>query len=253
MTDPRRNQEHRFAEIVSKMPPPPRTPGRPRSERATRAVLRAAGELLDRHGFAGLTIDAVARRARVSKATIYRWWPNRSAVAMDAFLASLAPRLAWPDSGSIRQDTRWQMCAVAEVLGSPTVGTQIRSLIGRAQDDPELAATFRDRFLLPRRAENRLAFERAIDRGQLRRDLDVELAIDALYGPLYYRLLVGHQPLDTAFAQRLFDDVFPAFETAAASVPTADVGDPPAAGPEADRSTANRHRRPIPGNGTDTR
>ncbi len=142
-------------------------------------------------------------------------------MAIDAFLASIAPQVAWPDSGCIRDDTRWQMTAVAELLGTSTTGARIKSLIGRAQDDPELAATFRDRFLLPRRTENRLAFERAVARGQLRHDLDVELAIDALYGPLYHRLLLGHQPLDAAFAARLFADVFPGFEAVGRAPSTA--------------------------------
>lgn len=192
--------------------PAGRTRGRPRSERATQAILVATAELIDRYGFGGLTMDAVARQAGVSKATIYRWWPTKAAVAMDAFLASVTPALAWPDSGSIRDDTRWQLTAVVELLGTTETGRRISGLIGEAQRDAALAEAFRDRFLHPRRAETREAFTRAIQRGELRDDLDLELAIDALYGPVYFRLLVGHEPLDHAFADALFDEVFPGFE-----------------------------------------
>jgi len=190
------------------------TPGRGRSRdpQVTEAILKAAAELTDRYGFTGVTIDAIAAKAGVARATIYRRWPDKTALTMEAFLASVNSTLTWADTGSIREDARHQLVTVAVLLGEDPAGQRIARLIGDAQADSALGHAFRERFLGPRRAECRLAFERAVTRGQLRDDIDLELATDALYGPLYYRLLVGHQPLTREFAEDLFDRVFPTFE-----------------------------------------
>jgi AcrR family transcriptional regulator len=184
---------------------------RRRNEKARSAILRAARELLDRRGFQGLTIEGIAERAGVGKATIYRWWPSKAAVAMDAVLQAATPRIPFPDTGSAREDLRRQIASVIELYTRTKTGRGIRALIAESQHDRALAESLRDRFIASRRAEASAVFERGIERGELRPDLDVGVAIDALYGAVYYRLLVSHAPLDSAYADTLIDQIFPAF------------------------------------------
>jgi AcrR family transcriptional regulator len=186
----------------------PRAPGRPRSEQARAAILRAAIELLQSKGFTAMSVDAIAARAGVGKATIYRWWPNKAAVVMDAFLADTAPGMPFPDTGSTREDLRRQMRSVIRLFNTPTVGGPFVALLGESQHDPALAAALRERFVASRRAAAKEVLRRGIERGELRPDLDLEVAMDALYGPLYYRLLVSGQRLTPRYADVLLDQIY---------------------------------------------
>jgi AcrR family transcriptional regulator len=190
--------------------PEVRTAGRPRSERARAATLQAAGELLDERGLAALSVDAIATHAGVSKATIYRWWPSKAAVVMDAFLERTSPQMPFPDTGSTREDLRRQMRSVIRLFNDAATSRPFVALIAEGQHDPVLAAALRERFIAARRAAATEAFARGIERGDLKADLDVEIAIDALYGALYYRLLVSGEPLTPRYADRLLDQLFPA-------------------------------------------
>jgi AcrR family transcriptional regulator len=187
--------------------PGPRPPGRPRSERARRAILRAANELLEREGFAAMTVEAIAERAGVSKATVYRWWPNKAAVVMDGFLSTVSSEVPFPHTGWAREDIRLHMRRLVEAFGG-RMGRTVAALIAEGQADTQLAEALRSRWLSVRRAEAKEILERGIARGELREDLDLEAAVDALYGPIYYRLLVGHAPLEEDFADVLADHVF---------------------------------------------
>ena len=187
--------------------PGPRPPGRPRSERARRAILRAANELLEGGGFAAVTVEAIAERAGVSKATVYRWWPNRAAVVMDGFLSTVSSQVPFPHTGRAREDIRLHMRRLTEAFGG-RMGRTVAALIAEGQADPELAEALRSRWLSVRRAEAREILELGIARGELREDLDLEVAVDVLYGPIYYRLLVGHAPLDEDLADALADQIF---------------------------------------------
>jgi AcrR family transcriptional regulator len=191
----------------AKNDPQARAPGRPRSERAHRAILRAANELLESDGFAAVTVEAIAERAGVSKATIYRWWPNRAAVVMDGFLSIVSSEVPFPHTGQAREDIRIHMRRLADAFGGK-MGRTVAALIAEGQADPELAEALRSRWLSVRRAEAREILELGIERGELRVDLDPEVAVDVLYGPIYYRMLVGHAPLDDDFADALADHVF---------------------------------------------
>jgi AcrR family transcriptional regulator len=194
------------------MPAVTKTPDeRRRNEKARAAILRAARDLLDRRGFRRLTIEGIAERAGVGKATIYRWWPSKAAVVMDAVLEAASPRIPFPETGSAREALRRQIAAVIELYTRTETGRGIRALIAESQHDASLAESLRDRFIASRRAEAAAVFERGIERGELRPDLDVGVAIDALYGAVYYRLLVSHAPLDAAYADTLIAQVFPAF------------------------------------------
>jgi AcrR family transcriptional regulator len=187
--------------------PGPRPPGRPRSKRAHRAILQAANELLEGEGFAAVTMEAIAERAEVSKATVYRWWPNRAAVVMDGFLSTVSSQVPFPHTGHAREDIRLHMRRLTEALGGK-IGRTVAALIAEGQADPELAEALRSRWLSVRRAEAKEILELGIERGELREGLDPEVAVDVLYGPIYYRMLVGHAPLDEDFADALADHIF---------------------------------------------
>jgi AcrR family transcriptional regulator len=192
---------------AAKNDPQSRPPGRPRSERAHRAILQAANELLENEGFAAVTVEAIAERAGVSKATIYRWWPNRAAVVMDGFLSIVSSEIPFPHTGHAREDIRIHMRRLSEAF-SGNLGRTVAALIAEGQADPELAEALRSRWLSVRRTEAREILELGIERSELREDLDPEVAVDVLYGPIYYRMLVGHAPLDEDFADTLADHVF---------------------------------------------
>jgi AcrR family transcriptional regulator len=180
--------------------------GRPRSEKARRAILGAAGELLERDGFAAVTIESIAEHAGVSKATIYRWWPNKAAVMTESFLELMAPEASSLDTGSAREDLRLRLRDLAHVLAGRS-GRFIAALVAESQTDPEVAEALRTHWIAARRRETRTLLRRGIERGELRPDLDLEVAIDALYGPVYWRMLTGYAPLNDAFVDRLTDHV----------------------------------------------
>lgn len=190
-------------------PGPPRRPGRPRSEGARRAVLDALRELVQEQGIARVSVDALAARARVSKATIYRWWPNKEAIVIDALADAAAPGLAFPDTGCTRDDLHAHLRVSATALDTP-MGRAYAGLLGAGQSDPALAAAIRDQLVAARRAEAAAGLRRGVHRGELRADLDLDTAIDAIYGALYYRLLVSHAPLDEACADALVAFAWPA-------------------------------------------
>jgi AcrR family transcriptional regulator len=171
-----------------------RKPGRPRSERARRAVLAAAGELLVEGGMAAVTMEAVAARAGVSKVTVYKWWPSRGAVAVDAYFERYRQTIAFDDTGDVAQDLQRQMTVLLRAF-TGRAGALMAELLGQAQSDPGLRETLRTRWITPRREATLTVLRRGIERGQLRADLDLEAFMDELYAPLYFRLMVQHQPL----------------------------------------------------------
>lgn len=181
-----------------------RGPGRPRSESVKKAVLAATLALIDEVGFRRLTIEGVAARARCGKATIYRWWPNKGQLVMEAFLSEDLPQTPYPDTGSVREDFRRQMQMVARLFESAK-GRQIAMLIGSGQDDPELLGAFREQFLAVRRAEAVQILLRGTRRGELRGEVFSEIALDALYGPLFFRLLSGQGGLTPDYVDALCD------------------------------------------------
>jgi AcrR family transcriptional regulator len=189
--------------------------GRPRSEKARRSILTAAAELLLAHGLEAVTMDAVADEARVSKATIYRWWPTKESLALDALYDewnTAPPSLR--DTGSLRGDLLALLRPWVRRVRARPYGRVIAALITEAQTDPEFAALYRARFVEPRREPARSLFRRAIERKEVPPDTDIEGALDLIYGPLYHRLLHGHAPLNDRFVE----DVVEAALGATASV-----------------------------------
>jgi AcrR family transcriptional regulator len=179
-----------------------RPPGRPRSEHARQAILRSTLKMLQEYGFANFTIEEVADRASVGKATVYRWWPNKGALIADAFASSVTPGLHFPDTGSVGKDVSQQMRQLVKVFNGPQ-GRMVSAILGAGQSDPELIEAFRERFLMPRRREAYAILRRGIVRGELRRDIDPDLLLDSLYGPIYMRFLIRHDRLTPEFTDRL--------------------------------------------------
>ncbi len=178
------------------------TVGRPRSERARLATLEAAADLLVEGGLTAATMEAIAARAGVSKVTIYKWWPSRGAVAVDAYFHRFDETYSYVDTGDVAADLTTQVRLLIHAFRG-RAGEIMAELIGRAQTDPALAETLRTGWLVPRREAAAAVLERAVARGQLRPDADVPTVMDELYAPLYWRLLMGHQPLDDALADEL--------------------------------------------------
>lgn len=172
---------------------------RRRSSRAHAAILRAAVELLEKDGYGALTMEAIAARAGASKATLYRWWPSKAAVVLEAYGAETARRIPPVDTGTLHGDLREFLRRLFASLALPGAAPTVRGLIAEAQIDPEFATAFRIDFMAGRRAAVRTLFERAIVRGELPPSVDLDYALDAFYGPVWYRLLLGHAPLDVAF------------------------------------------------------
>jgi len=182
--------------------------GRPRSLEARRAILKAAHELLAEGGLSSVTIERIATRAGVGKPTIYRTWPNAHAVAMAALMerdrsgesAAAAQPLLKPSGrgSSALAALAAQLHEVARVFSAP-LGRSVVLMIAAAEPDTELSKAFRNHFILARRNEGRAFLAGAMSNGEIRRDLDIDVALDLIYAPVFYRLLMGHAPLTSQF------------------------------------------------------
>jgi AcrR family transcriptional regulator len=179
-----------------------RAPGRPRSEQARLSILRSTLNLLGKNGFSDFTMEAVAAHANVGKATVYRWWPSKPALIADAFASSTTGKLHFPDTGSIYTDMSQQMRQLVKVFRSRR-GRIVSAILGGGQSDGDLISAFRKRFLWPRRREAYATLQRAIRRGELRKDVDMDLLLDSLYGPIYMRFLIRHDKLTPEFIDGL--------------------------------------------------
>ena len=201
----------------------PRPRGRPRSEKARTAILTAAIDLLLEQGLHAMSMDDVAQRAGVSKATIYRWWPSKELLALDALATAWATPTpdAQRNTGSLRGDLLAGLRTWLRQLKQRPYGRVIAGLVAQAQTDPEFAKLYREHFVQPRRANTRELLRRAIDRGEIPPDTNIDVTLDLLYGPIYHRLLHGHAPLTDRFAQQVIDTVITGItRTAANQYPT---------------------------------
>ncbi|MGA7293399.1 MAG: TetR/AcrR family transcriptional regulator [Terriglobales bacterium] len=180
-----------------------RSPGRPRSEESRQSILRSTLKLLKQEGgLAELSIEAIAADANVGKTTVYRWWPTKAALVIDAFAASADDELRFPNTGSLQKDMSLQMKRLIQIFRSQR-GKVVAALLAGGQSDPELLETFRERFLWPKRRQAYQTLQRGIDRGELPADSDLDLILDSLYGPIYMRFLIRHDKLDETFADEV--------------------------------------------------
>jgi AcrR family transcriptional regulator len=180
--------------------------GRPREARADRAIRRAALELMAEHGVQALRVDDVARRAGVGKATIYRRYRSKDELVTAAVGTLVDEEIVIPDTGTTAGDLIVLMRESVELYGGGTLAANLMpSVVDEMSRNRELATIARDTFLVRRRAALATVFERGIERGDLRRDLDVDFALDVLAGPLFYRLLVTGGPIDDALARAVVE------------------------------------------------
>ncbi|MEU6190518.1 TetR/AcrR family transcriptional regulator [Nocardia sp. NPDC047038] len=194
--------------------------GRPRSEQAREAILRAAmGLLLDR-GLAATSMDTIAAAAGVSKATIYRWWPTKETLAMDALYQQWDTVPAPSDTGSLREDLRTLLCPWAEMAAHRPYGRIIAGLLVEVLTSPGFGLEYRARFVEQRREQGRQILQRAIGRGEIPAEIRVEVVLDMLYGPIYHRMLHGHAPLDDDFADQIIDTVLDGIRHQPSAAPT---------------------------------
>jgi len=183
--------------------PRPHT-GRKRSEASRLAVQHAVLELLRSDGYAALTFDKVAARAKVGKQTLYRWWSSKGALVLDALADESSERISEPDTGALETDVSSLLRRSFEVLdGDRPTGPILKALVVESQLHPEFLEKFRSQFIERRRQVLRGLLERAAARGELPATVDHELVIDQIFGALWYRLLFDHAPLDAAFADAL--------------------------------------------------
>jgi AcrR family transcriptional regulator len=183
--------------------PATETRGRRRSERSHEAIIAATQELLVERSYPELTIEGIAARARVGKQTIYRWWPSKAALVLEAYLAGSEAVPLPVDGTTAREDIRALLGWLIAVLAQPIGGHVVAGLVGDLQHDADLAEGFH-RDVVPARREAMLAaLERGRERGEVRADADLDLAVDALHGAVFYRLLLSGEPLNADFADRL--------------------------------------------------
>jgi AcrR family transcriptional regulator len=183
---------------------PRNRPGRPRSEESRAAVLRATSQLLREVGLRAMTTEEIASRSGASKATIYKWWPNKYAVAFDAFLSEMTAESHDPDTGSARDDLIAVVRGLLRFYTGPS-GRVFAQLVGEAQTDPEIQRELRANLVDSRRRIFRSIWERGVERGEFRADTDPDAAIDVAIGPALYRLMMGHAPMTDEAADALVD------------------------------------------------
>ena len=166
-----------------------------------RDILRATTQLLAERGLAGMSIEEVAARAGVGKATIYRRWTSKGTLALDAFLAEFQGMQPLPDTGALRGDLLAALRAWVHAVTCTPAGPMLAGLIAEAQHDRELARAWRERVVGPLRAQHKIMLQRAIARGEIPAATDQEVVLDLFFGAAYHRLLQGHLPLTDDFVQ----------------------------------------------------
>jgi len=179
--------------------------GRPRSQEADRAILTATADLLASRGLAAISIEEIAARAGVGKTTIYRRWPSKGLLALDAFVASFQAQQPLPDTGTLRGDMIAALTLWVRAVTETAMGAMLTGLIAEAQHDPSLRAAWRERVLEPLRSQHRIMLDRAIARGEIAATVDREVVLDLFFGAAQHRLLLGHLPLSDDFIAEVVD------------------------------------------------
>jgi AcrR family transcriptional regulator len=176
--------------------------GRRRNITSREAILAATHALLEEIGFDKLSVEGVATRAGVGKATIYRWWQSKGVLAMEAFLDAIAPTIAFPTTASARDDVLVQTCKVANAYRGKT-GRIVCEMIALGQSDAETIRLFVEGYLEPRRSAAKVVLQRGIAQGEFRHGIDLDVVVDALYGPIFHRMLTTHAAIDDVFVDSL--------------------------------------------------
>jgi AcrR family transcriptional regulator len=190
---------------VATAPVEGRRPGRPRDVRADRAILEATLDLVGEIGLAGLTVDAVAARAGVSKATIYRRWASKEALVLNAWQECVA-RTPVPDTGSLRGDLEVLLGSLRDGIGSGTMRRVFPQMVAAAGTNEELSEEYQ-RFVAARRRPMREVLRRARERGEIAQDVELDIVHDLLVGPFVYRVLISGGRVDRRTIETVVDMV----------------------------------------------
>ena len=178
--------------------------GRPRDPEIEGRVLKSAAKLVLALGLRTVSIDAIAANAAVGRMAIYRRWPNKASIVMDAFVSRVDPTTLFAPAASYLESIQLQMRTMARAFRGKD-GALLRILLAEAQHCPDVAAALKDRWTMPRRRMAIAYFERGIREGWLRPDVNPDTMIDLLYAPLYYRLQMGTGPLTDAYVDQIFE------------------------------------------------
>lgn len=178
--------------------------GRRRSGQAHQAILQATIDVLSQEGYRAMTIEAIAAKAGVGKKTIYRWWPSKAALALEALTASTEEQVPFSDTGSLEGDLlAYFEHSFAGLRGK--AGTALSGLAAEAQLDPEFAHEFQRMFIVPRKKALVALLQRGVQRGELAHETNLEVLADLIYGAKWYRFLLYPAPLDAAFAREIVE------------------------------------------------
>lgn len=181
-------------------------PGRPRRPETHRAILDAVGGLLAEGGYGATSVEAVARRAKVGKQTIYRWWPARADLVLE-YLIAFPAESPLPDEGSLEADLRAYLTDTLANWTAQGFGPVVAALMAEAQNDHRFREIFFRELIASRRAALWDLLARGQMRGELAADRDLGLLADLIYGPIWYRLLLGHAALDERFVRALLHEL----------------------------------------------
>jgi AcrR family transcriptional regulator len=193
---------------VATEPEPRRGRGRRPAVEVREDALEAAASLLFEQGISAVTFERVSSAARVSKTTLYKWWPTPAVLAAEAYFARVQHVLEFPDTGSIQADLRTQLHSFANLMMEDRAGAVIAELIGYAQIDPALRSALATGYGLPRREEAVRRLEVAQQHGQIRAGLPLDILVDQLWGACYHRLLVLNEPITSELCDLLIDNAF---------------------------------------------
>ncbi|WP_037840829.1 TetR/AcrR family transcriptional regulator [Streptomyces sp. NRRL WC-3549] len=178
-----------------------------RSERSRRATLDAALELCTEKGYGRVTVEAIAARAGVSKKTIYRWWPSKGAVLLEAFIDAFVGATPFVDTGDIALDLRTHINSAVRIASTPPYGPAYAGILSEVHYDDALAEAVQEQLVGPRFSAAEARLRKARDQGQIPADADLPLAVEMLYGPVYYRHVLRKPPQDEATVAALVDHV----------------------------------------------
>lgn len=173
-----------------------------RSDRARTAILDATTASVAELGYAKTTIEGIAARAGVGKQTIYRWWSSKGAVVLDALLAE-QPDVEWPDTGDLTADLKLVLRATIDEFATPETSATLRALMIDMQHDPALSEAVMNRMLGPQLEATKRRLTSAQQAGQLSTDLDLDVAVEIIFGPIYHRWILQTHPFDQAYADTL--------------------------------------------------
>lgn len=180
-----------------------------REKQFMRAIFDATLEILRKDGYRQLTIEAIAQKAGVNQQDIYRWWPNKGAVVLEAYSEHVAQQTKPQDTQNLAKDL--ELFFTSLFILWKTYGDVARTMIAEVQNDLNLYEKYVI-FNIQRREALHSILKKGLERNEIESDADLESLIDILYGAIWYRLLVGHAPLDQEFAHYLVDKVLKAYE-----------------------------------------